>query len=64
MSISIATFGKFWPQAGFGIYESQGIGGAGGGSYIERKKKPIVLISKVNERDNKIKIEVISVDEV
>lgn len=58
MSVSIATMGKYWPQAGYGIAESKGIGGAGGGFYEERKRKPVAIATFRKKRKKRISVNV------
>ncbi len=62
--ISLATMGKFWPQAGWGTHENDGIGGTGGGGleYIQIKK-PIVVVDRIYERNEKITVKVMGVKE-
>lgn len=61
--ISIATMGKYWPQAGYGLGWNtvKGIGGEGGGYMEEVKRKPVVVIDAVREKDIKIEVEVLEI---
>jgi hypothetical protein len=58
MSVSIATMGKYWPQAGYGIAESKGIGGDGGGMFYEQKRKPVVAVTFRKKRKKRISVNV------
>lgn len=59
MSVAIATNGMFWPQAGYGIRESDGIGGGGGGMfYDEQKRKPVATATFRKKRKKRIEVNV------
>jgi hypothetical protein len=61
MPVMIATMGKFWGQAGYGIRENRA---AGVGTFVsEEKRKPVVLIDRVRDEDEKIQVTVIGVKE-
>lgn len=57
MSVSIATMGKYWPQAGYGIRESDGIGG-GGGIFYEQKRKSVASVTFRKKRKKRISVNV------
>ena len=62
--VSLATLGKFWPQAGYGLAANKGIGGEGGGVTItERERKPVVVVDRLREKNEKITVTVIGVIE-
>lgn len=66
MSVAVATMGKYWPQAGYGIAESKGIGGSGIGTIYDEKRKPVIRVTGVDENGHtrrKINIKVTSVTE-
>lgn len=58
MSVAIATNGMFLPQAGYGLRESDGIGGGGGGFYEEPKRKPAVSVTFRKQKKKKISVNV------
>jgi len=64
MSISIATMGKYWPQAGYGLEVPPGISGGGGFDQRERQK-PVVKVSGIKydkKKKENINISVIGVE--
>lgn len=59
--ISIATSGKFWPQPG-GDLVCPGGGSGSYSSFLEEKKKPVVIIDNVwEEKAEKITVRVTGV---
>jgi hypothetical protein len=61
MSVSIATMGYFTAQS---CLPEQGIGGEGGGYYEEVRKKPIVIVSRVETKKKKPTIEITGVETI
>ena len=61
--ITIATMGKFWPQAGYGASWPKD-GGSNYSGYAEQMKKPVVIVDRVRTSNEKITVEVTSIQEV
>lgn len=60
--ITIATLGKFWGQPGYGVKMPKPTGGNYAGGEWDRKL-PVVVIDAVRERDEKISVIVIGVND-
>ena len=62
MCISIATMGKYWMLPDGGGLVCPGGGEGSYSSFLEEKRRPVVLVDKVlQERDDKVKVDIIGV---
>lgn len=61
--ITIATMGKFWPQPGYGL-KWPPRGGGNYPAYIDEKKKPVIIVDAVRERNEKVSITITGISEI
>ena len=60
--VSLATMGKFWPQAGYELSWPKDGGSNYAGGVWERKL-PVVIIDAIKEKDEKISVIITGVED-